>query len=81
MMTLMQKCQTALIDIMNPQGFNMGMNIGHAAGAGIASHLHFHLVPRWGGDTNFMPITAQTKIISESLDDTWKHLTSRLNIK
>ena len=57
----------ALNSIMSPQGFNFGANIGKAAGAGIHTHLHFHLVPRWTGDTNFMPVLGEVKIISQDL--------------
>ncbi len=57
-----------------PQGINIGMNLGRAAGAGIDSHIHYHLVPRWNGDTNFMPILAETKIISEHLAETYDRL-------
>ena len=56
--------------IMSPHGFNFGANIGKAAGAGIHEHLHFHLVPRWNGDTNFMPVLGEVKIISQDLLET-----------
>ncbi len=55
-----------------PQGFNIGMNLGRVGGAGIDEHLHYHIVPRWNGDTNFMPILGDTKIVSEGLSATWK---------
>lgn len=60
----------ALKSIMSPHGFNFGANIGQAAGAGIHTHLHFHLVPRWNGDTNFMPVLGEVKIISQDLLET-----------
>ncbi len=60
--------------ILHPQAMNIGMNIGRTAGAGIADHIHYHIVPRWDGDTNFMPVIAGTKIVSESLRTTWKKM-------
>ena len=60
-------CINALKKISKPQGFNFGANLGRSAGAGIDKHIHFHLVPRWNGDTNFMPVLSDVKLISESL--------------
>ncbi len=67
---LTQQTITALQEAMEPHGFNLGMNQGAVGGAGIAGHLHQHVVPRWGGDTNFMPVVAQTKVMPQSLHDT-----------
>ncbi len=59
---------------MNPDGFNIGENIGEAGGDGIKDHIHFHVVPRWSGDTNFMPVLADTRVLPESLDATCEKL-------
>lgn len=66
--------KTLLKEVLKPAGFNIGLNLGRAAGAGIPEHIHFHVVPRWRGDVNFMPVTAQTKVISQSLDALYKKL-------
>jgi ATP adenylyltransferase len=64
----------AMREASGPHGFNLGMNLGQVAGAGIADHLHLHLVPRWGGDTNFMPVVGRTKVLPELLDETYRRL-------
>jgi ATP adenylyltransferase len=64
----------ALADAMRPQGFNLGWNLGRIAGAGVIDHVHLHVVPRWAGDTNFMPVLADVKVIPESLQETRRKL-------
>ncbi len=71
---LVKLCMKILTETMKPQGFNIGANIGKAAGAGIEDHYHIHIVPRWMGDTNFMPIISDTKVIVEYLYDTYDNL-------
>lgn len=74
MMKFLQLSVKALKETMNPHGFNIGFNIGEVAGAGIAEHLHMHVVPRWNGDTNFMFVLGETKVIPEDLQSTYKKL-------
>ncbi len=69
----------ALRETLNPEGFNLGVNLGRVAGAGIPDHVHVHIVPRWGGDTNFMPVLAETKVVNEHLDRTWERLSAALS--
>ncbi|HIE37132.1 TPA: HIT domain-containing protein [Candidatus Geothermarchaeota archaeon] len=71
---LLRLCIKILDDVMKPQGYNIGANIGRAAGAGIEEHYHIHIVPRWFGDTNYMPILADTKVIVEYLYQTYDNL-------
>ncbi len=66
----LQLARRALIDISQPQGFNIGANLGRVSGAGIDEHIHFHIVPRWSGDTNFMPVLGEVKVISQELKET-----------
>ena len=70
-MYLSKVSMNILNSTMNPHGFNFGANIGKAGGAGISEHIHFHLVPRWEGDTNFMPVVGQSKVIMDGLLDTY----------
>ena len=74
LMVLAQRSEVALREVYRPGGINMGLNLGQAAGAGIADHIHLHALPRWSGDTNFMTVTAETRVLPESLDVTWAKL-------
>lgn len=74
MMELTSRCTTVLRTIYRPQAFNVGANIGEAAGAGVPGHVHIHIVPRWGADTNFMSVLGETRVLPESLEDTYKRV-------
>jgi ATP adenylyltransferase len=80
LLKLTRKCQNALKTVMRPDGFNMGVNLGKVAGAGIVEHLHIHVVPRWNGDTNFMPVLANTSVLPEALKDVAARLRAALQI-
>jgi ATP adenylyltransferase len=67
LMRLTRRCQNALTKVMKPDGFNIGLNLGKVAGAGVLGHLHVHVVPRWLGDTNFMPVLANTTVVPQAL--------------
>jgi ATP adenylyltransferase len=74
LMQLAQRTEVVLRDAYKPGGLNMGLNLGEAAGAGIADHIHLHVLPRWIGDTNFMTVTAETRVLPETLDVSWGKL-------
>jgi len=71
---LARQCERHLRTIYHPEGLNMGMNIGRSAGAGIAGHVHLHVLPRWRGDTNFMTVEGETRVVPEELEVTWEKL-------
>lgn len=74
----LQLLTTVLDDLMHPDGYNIGLNLGAAAGAGLPGHLHWHIVPRWNGDNNFMPVLGNTRVLSQSLDSLYELLTEKL---
>ena len=78
MMALAQRCMAAIRDAFDPQGFNLGINIARVAGAGITDHVHLHVVPRWSGDSNFMSVVADTRVLPMTLDQVWEALSERL---
>ena len=79
-MILANQSMKILKKTMGAEGFNFGANIGKAAGAGIEEHLHYHVVPRWLGDTNFMPVTANTKVMVEGLQETWDSMKPQFDL-
>jgi ATP adenylyltransferase len=76
-MDLTKRCQTVLRETYHPHGFNIGVNLGRAAGAGIAGHVHIHIMPRWTGDSNFMSTIGETRVIPEDLSTTYKKLAGK----
>jgi ATP adenylyltransferase len=81
LMRLARQAVAALREMMKPTGFNLGLNLGAVAGAGVGDHLHLHIVPRWEGDTNFMPVIAGTRVISEALAATARRLRASLGAR
>ena len=80
MMDLAKRAQTALRSAYSPEGYNLGMNLGKAAGAGIADHLHIHVMPRWAGDTNFMSSVGETRVLPEDLATTYQKIAGQVLI-
>ena len=78
-MHLSQRMEGVLRELYHPDGLNIGMNIGKAAGAGIAGHLHMHVLPRWVADANFMSVIGETRMLPETLDVTWERISKALN--
>lgn len=76
--TIVSRCVKVLREAFNPGGFNLGINIGKVAGTGIDDHVHTHIVPRWQGDTNYMPVIGETRVVSEALAETYQKLKGKL---
>jgi ATP adenylyltransferase len=79
MMALSQKTEGVLRQIYSPDGINLGMNIGRAAGAGVAGHVHMHMLPRWFGDTNFMTVAGESRVLPEALEETYAKIKAAMN--
>jgi ATP adenylyltransferase len=80
LMLLTRRCQAAMKKTIKPDGFNIGVNLGKVAGAGILEHVHLHIVPRWNGDTNFMPVVASTTVVPEALKEIAERFRSALAV-
>lgn len=81
MMALSQKMEGVLRQVYTPDGINLGMNIGRAAGAGVRGHVHMHVLPRWVGDTNFMTVTGESRVLPEALEETYKKIRRAMDAK
>ena len=79
MMTLTQRMEVVLRDLYHPDGINLGMNLGKAAGAGVAGHVHMHILPRWIADANFVSVIGETRVLPEALEVTWERIRDRLS--
>jgi len=79
MILLAQRLEDVLRSLYRPDGINLGMNLGEAAGAGVAGHIHLHVLPRWVGDTNFMTVVSETRVLPEALEVTWERLRAALH--
>ena len=78
MMSLTQRMETVLRDLYHPDGLNLGMNIGKSAGAGVAGHIHMHILPRWTADANFVSVIGETRVLPEALQETYRRVRERL---